>query len=92
MDFFEVEEHRLLILEREERRCFYTLKELDDRNFVIDHVVSRPEGTTGTETSSHVRARQTTRKDQWMPPTSFSACITTTEYWTSTSSETVSTR
>lgn len=47
MDFFEVEEHRLLILEREGRRCFYTLKELDDRNFVIDHVVSRPEGNNG---------------------------------------------
>ena len=47
MDFFEVEAHRMLILEREERRCFYTLRELDETNFVIDHVVSRPEGDNG---------------------------------------------
>ena len=44
MDFFEVEENRLLILDREDRRCFYTLRRLDRSNFVIDHVVSRPRG------------------------------------------------
>ena len=44
MDFFESEENRLLILEREGGRCFYTLEELDSNTFVIDHVVSRPEG------------------------------------------------
>lgn len=47
MDFFEVEENRLLILEREGGCCFYTLEELDSQNFVIDHVVSRPKGGNG---------------------------------------------
>ncbi|HQO64405.1 MAG TPA: hypothetical protein PK528_12410 [Syntrophorhabdus sp.] len=47
MDFFNVPENRLLILEREGRRCFYTLRDLDEKNFVIDHVVSRPTGNNG---------------------------------------------
>jgi hypothetical protein len=47
MDFFEVPENRLLIFERENRRCFYTLAQIDEKNFVIDHVVSRPEGNNG---------------------------------------------
>jgi 5-methylcytosine-specific restriction endonuclease McrA len=33
-----------LILKRENYRCFYTLEKLDEKNFVIDHVVSRPNG------------------------------------------------
>jgi hypothetical protein len=45
IDFFEVPENRLLILERDNYRCFYTLEKLDEKNFVIDHVVSRPNGT-----------------------------------------------
>jgi hypothetical protein len=44
MDFFEVPENRLLILKRENNRCFYSLKELDEKNFVVEHVVSRPQG------------------------------------------------
>lgn len=44
MDFYEISKNRTLILEREGHRCFYTLQELDEKNFVIDHVVSRPEG------------------------------------------------
>ena len=44
MDFFEIPENRLLILGRENHRCFYTLVALDKDNFVIDHVVSRPNG------------------------------------------------
>lgn len=44
MDFFEVPEYRLLILKREGYKCFYTLQRLDDKNFVIEHVVSRPNG------------------------------------------------
>ena len=44
VDFFEVPENRLMILEREKHKCFYTLKPIDARNFVIEHVVSRPEG------------------------------------------------
>jgi hypothetical protein len=44
LDFFEVPENRLLILKRENNRCFYTLVHLDKKNFVIDHVISRPNG------------------------------------------------
>ena len=44
MDFFEIPENRLLILKRENYRCFYTLEKLDEKNFVIDHIVSRPDG------------------------------------------------
>lgn len=44
MDFFTVPENRLLLLKREESRCFYTLQSLDESNFVVEHVVSRPGG------------------------------------------------
>ncbi|MDD2546727.1 MAG: HNH endonuclease signature motif containing protein [Burkholderiaceae bacterium] len=44
MDFFEVPENRLLLLKREGYKCFYTLQALDESNFVVEHVVSRPEG------------------------------------------------
>lgn len=47
LDFFEVPENRLLILEREGYRCFYTHARLDEKNFVVEHVVSRPVGTNG---------------------------------------------
>lgn len=43
IDFFD-SENRLAILKREELRCFYTLKQIDANSFVVDHVVSRPEG------------------------------------------------
>jgi len=44
MDFFNVAENRLLLLKREEYKCFYTLQELNENNFVVEHVVSRPAG------------------------------------------------
>lgn len=44
MDFFEIPENRSLLLKREGYRCFYTLQELDEKNFVVEHVVSRPAG------------------------------------------------
>ena len=44
MDFFLVPENRLLLLKRENYRCFYTLQKLDETNFVVEHVVSRPLG------------------------------------------------
>lgn len=44
MDFFSVPENRLLLLKRENYRCFYTLQKLDESNFVVEHVVSRPAG------------------------------------------------
>jgi hypothetical protein len=47
IDFFNDQENRLAILKRENFRCFYTLKKLDANTFVIDHVVSRPNGNNG---------------------------------------------
>ncbi len=44
MDFFLVPENRLFLLKRENYRCFYTLQKLDESNFVVEHVVSRPLG------------------------------------------------
>ena len=44
MDFFEVPENRILILEREKDRCFYCLREINSDTYVMEHVVSRPEG------------------------------------------------
>lgn len=44
MDFFNVSENRFLILKRENYRCFYTLRPLDRQDFVVEHVVSRPNG------------------------------------------------
>ncbi len=44
MDFFEVPENRALLLKREGYRCFYTLQQLDENNFIVEHVVSRPGG------------------------------------------------
>lgn len=44
LDFFSVPENRKLILERESRQCFYCFAALNDNNYVIEHVVSRPEG------------------------------------------------
>ena len=47
MDFFNDPENRLAILKRENYRCFYTLKQIDTNSFVVDHVVSRPDGNNG---------------------------------------------
>jgi len=44
MDFFGDPANRLLILKREDYKCFYTLQELDKDNFIVEHVVSRPAG------------------------------------------------
>jgi hypothetical protein len=44
IDFFNDSENRLAILKRENFRCFYTLKKLDQNSFVVDHVLSRPNG------------------------------------------------
>ena len=45
MDFYTLEENRQLILEREGHMCFYCLRSLNTENHVIEHVVSRPEGS-----------------------------------------------
>lgn len=47
IDFFNDPQNRLTILRRENFRCFYTLKRIDENSFVVDHVVSRPTGTNG---------------------------------------------
>ena len=44
MDFYNVAENRLLLLKRENYRCFYTLQKLHKENFVVDHIISRPIG------------------------------------------------
>jgi hypothetical protein len=44
MDFFDVPENRDRLLRREGHRCFYTLKELTNDSFIVEHVVSRPVG------------------------------------------------
>lgn len=44
MDFFNVPENRILILDREHHKCFYCLRELNPENLVIEHIVSRPNG------------------------------------------------
>ncbi|HUO06498.1 MAG TPA: HNH endonuclease signature motif containing protein [Candidatus Binataceae bacterium] len=43
-DFFEIEENRARILEREGHQCFYCLRKLNGQNYVIEHVISRPAG------------------------------------------------
>ena len=44
LDFFAIEQNRERIVEREGRRCFYCLREINGRTYVIEHVVSRPAG------------------------------------------------
>ena len=43
-DFFEIPDNRKLILKREQSKCFYCAASLDDNNYVIEHVISRPKG------------------------------------------------
>jgi hypothetical protein len=45
VDFFEEEEMRAAILSREGGRCFYCLRKLAKDDWVVEHVLSRPEGT-----------------------------------------------
>jgi hypothetical protein len=44
LDFFLIPKNRELILQREDRKCFYCLAALNENNHVIEHVVSRPKG------------------------------------------------
>jgi len=47
MDFFTIAENRELILIRENHKCFYCLQALTPDNYVIEHVMSRPNGNNG---------------------------------------------
>lgn len=44
VDFFAEAEHRSLILKREGGRCFYCRTAITEANYVLEHIVSRPEG------------------------------------------------
>lgn len=44
LDFYTEPALRRSIRERENNRCFYSFQKITDENFVLDHVVSRPEG------------------------------------------------
>ena len=44
IDFFETPEFRMKILDRDGRKCFYCFKKLSNEGYVIEHVVSRPNG------------------------------------------------
>ena len=47
VDFFSTPENRVLILERDEHRCFYCMRAVTADNYVLEHVISRPEGNNG---------------------------------------------
>ncbi|MHC4083099.1 MAG: HNH endonuclease [Planctomycetota bacterium] len=53
MDFFNVAANRRLILEREDGRCFYCLKKINDSSAVFDHVARK---SMGDETYRNVVA------------------------------------
>lgn len=44
IDFFNEPTYRKYILEREQYQCFYCQRQLDDNNYVLEHVISRPKG------------------------------------------------
>ena len=44
MDFFNNQELRKKILERDNYKCFYCFKKLNSENYVLEHVISRPTG------------------------------------------------
>jgi len=47
VDFFDVPEHRQAILRREGHKCFYCQRTINEQSYVLEHVVSRPEGDNG---------------------------------------------
>jgi len=44
IDFFDDLVYRKCILERDKHKCFYCQRELNNNNYVIEHVISRPKG------------------------------------------------
>jgi len=44
IDFFEIPENRIKILDRDNWECFYCFTKLTEDNYVLEHVISRPEG------------------------------------------------
>ena len=47
LDYFNVLENRRLILDREQGRCFYCFKKLNESNRTLDHVARGPTATSG---------------------------------------------
>ena len=44
LDFYSDPALRRAIRERENNRCFYSFQKITDENFVLDHILSRPQG------------------------------------------------
>ena len=44
INFFDDPKYRPLILEREQHKCFYCLRSIDNATYVLEHVISRPRG------------------------------------------------
>jgi len=70
MDFFDVPENRPLLLKREGYRCFYTLQQLDENNFIVEHVVSRPTGNNSYR-NCVAASREANNKKGAMPAEDF---------------------
>lgn len=62
MNFFSVPKNRQRLLVREQFRCFYTLKAQDKDNFIVEHVVSRPDGNDSYRNSVAVSREANNRK------------------------------
>lgn len=77
-------------LEREGGRCFYTLKELNERTFVVDLSCLVRRETTATGTWWLALAGPTTRRGPWTLPSSSLAFVPSTTCLASSSWESVS--
>lgn len=44
IDFFSIEENRVKIFNRDSRKCCYCLKNLEQRDFTLDHIVPQTDG------------------------------------------------
>lgn len=63
-DFFSLPTQRERILEREQHRCFYCLCELNQDNYVIEHVASRPSGSSNYRNVAAACRRCNNRKGE----------------------------
>lgn len=70
MDFFTVPENRALLLKREGFKCFYTFEKLDENNFIVEHVVSRPGGNNSYR-NCVAASRETNNKKGAVPAEDF---------------------
>lgn len=47
LDYFTNLDNRALILKRENNQCFYCCRAINSENYVVEHVISRPDGDNG---------------------------------------------